>query len=107
MNPNCIECRDTGITRRGICPKCESGPNFVKHRTDGGALLMWRNPELAQAVLGAKPPRREHPDRDEPAPQRPSADQPPTARERHLEEELAKARAELAALHSQARPNQR
>jgi hypothetical protein len=52
MNPDCIECRDQGVTKRGVCTKCPAGPDFIAHRTDGGALQMWSSPELARAVLG-------------------------------------------------------
>lgn len=50
----CVECRGSGVTKRGVCPKCPAGQRFLE-RSDGGIRLALQ-PEFAKRF--AAEPRR-------------------------------------------------
>lgn len=52
----CVECRNTGVTKRGVCPKCPAGVRFLE-RSDGG-IRVALDPEFAR--------RFTHPQRRDP-----------------------------------------
>lgn len=52
----CVECRNTGVTKRGVCPKCPAGQRFLE-RSDGGIRVAF-DPEFAR--------RFTHPQRRDP-----------------------------------------
>lgn len=68
----CVECRNTGVTKRGVCPKCPQGATFIA-RTDGGLRMALDaefakrfaaeprgiNGETARAVAAMVPEERE------------------------------------------------
>ena len=51
----CVECRNTGVTKRGVCPKCPAGVRFLA-RSDGG-IRVALDPEFARRFT--EPTRRE------------------------------------------------